>query len=177
MENNFEAFKNKTRVLVLSTQPSVSKLLIHVLEFNDKEFDFYLENGNAKNSYNDFVILETSDLDKAAKFQPNIVLITAEIPDSSISKVLNNVIAGGVLVHHTNISETVDNAGNFFRKLPFENALYQKSGNSFILQTSLGAIPISNEAILQNIEGLQLLSQQFGILEENFYEPVMNFEF
>ena len=59
MQNIFEESKNKTRVLVLSSQPSVAQLLLEVLQFHDKDFDFYLEDGSFKNSDTDFVIFET----------------------------------------------------------------------------------------------------------------------
>ena len=45
MNKIFEESKNKTRVLVLSTHSSVMKLLLEVLNFYQKEFDYYLENG------------------------------------------------------------------------------------------------------------------------------------
>ena len=66
MQNIFEESKNKTRVLVLSSQPSVAQLLLEVLQFHDKDFDFYLEDGSFKNSDTDFVIFETSDLEEAS---------------------------------------------------------------------------------------------------------------
>ena len=178
MGNIFEESKNKTRVLVLSTQSSVTKLLIEVLHFHEKEFDFYLENGDFSNSNNDFVILETSDVQKATLFEPNIVLISSEIPAETIAPLLQKITAGGALVYHSSISETVENAQNFFRKLEFIETQFQKSNSTFTLQTNIGAIPIlsSDEHLIKNIEGIKLLAQQFGVMEEEFYEPVMSFE-
>ena len=42
----------------------------------------------------------------------------------------------------------------------------------------MGEIPIStvDENLIKNIDGVKLLSQQFGVMEEDFYEPVMSFE-
>ena len=60
----FEYSKNKTRVLVLSSIPSVAKLLKEVLDFNRKDFDYFLKEGSSSTHENDFVIFETSDIEK-----------------------------------------------------------------------------------------------------------------
>ncbi len=41
----------------------------------------------------------------------------------------------------------------------------------------MGSIPVNStdENFLRNIEGIKLLSQQFGVMEEEFYEPVIGF--
>lgn len=178
MENTFSEFKNKTRVLVLSTQTSVSKLLIEVLNFHQKEFDFYLKSSDFNNSNNDFIILETSDLAKATLFEPNIVLITSEFTGELIIPLLNKITAGGVLIYHSNLNEVVDKSENFFRKLEFAEIDFHQSNSTYTLQTNIGAIPItsSDEILIKNIEGVKLLAQQFGVMEEEFYEPVMSFE-
>lgn len=178
MDKIFEESKNKTRVLIVSSQPSVAKLLLEVLRFHGKDFDFYLENGVGSNSNNDFVILETSDFEKASLFEPNIALITSEIDGEFLIPVIEKITAGGVLVYHSSISEIVEKSLNFFRKLEFTETKFQQSNNTFTLETNIGAIPISSsdEVLIKNIEGVRLLSQQFGVMEEEFYEPVMSFE-
>ena len=47
-----------------------------------------------------------------------------------------------------------------------------------ILTTALGEIPLisTDESLIKNLDGIQLLCQQFGVMEEEFYEPVMNFQ-
>ena len=64
--------KEKTRVLIYAVNPSISKLILEVLNFAGKEFDFFLNSGSTKNDNNDFVIFETSDLEKASQFKPTI---------------------------------------------------------------------------------------------------------
>ena len=98
MQNIFEESKNKTRVLVLSSQPAVTQLLLEVLHFHEKDFDFYLEDGSFSNADNDFVIIETSNLEHAASFEPNIALISAEISDNEINSVIEKITPGGVLI-------------------------------------------------------------------------------
>ena len=178
MQNIFEESKNKTRVLVLSSQPTVAQLLLEVLQFHEKDFDFYLEDGSFSNSDTDFVIFETSDVEEAKSFEPNIALITSEISGNDIISVIEKITPGGVLVYHSNLYELVDQSTNFFRKLEFPGTTFSKTDSTFTLQTNLGEIPISSsdENLIQNIEGIKLLSQQFGVMEEEFYEPVMSFK-
>ncbi len=177
MDNTFQQFKNKTRVLLLTSQSPVPKLVQEILNFYHKDSDFYVEE-NSENLNSDFVILETSDIQKATLFEPNIVLITSEIVTEDIIPLLTNITPGGVLIHHSNLAEIVDNSANFFRKLEFTESQVQKSNDSFTLQTNIGAIPVStkDELLIKNLEGIKLLVQQFGVMEEEFYEPVMSFK-
>ncbi|WHF53099.1 hypothetical protein QGN23_07455 [Chryseobacterium gotjawalense] len=178
MENLFEESKNKTRVLILSTQASVARLFLEILQFHGKDFDFYSDNGVFTNSNNDFVIFETSDIAKATLFKPNIVLMSSEISSEQAISVLENIIPGGILVYDSSLAETVEKSLNFFRKLEYSGTSFSKSNSHFTLHTNIGAIPISSsdENLIKNIDGIKLLSQQFGVMEEDFYEPVMNFE-
>ncbi len=178
MHNILAESKDKTRVLVLSSQPSVTQLLLEVLYFYGKEFDYYLENGDSKNTNNDFVIVETSDVEKASVLEPNIVLITSELSGAQVVPVIEKITPGGVLVYDSSISETVEQSVNFFRKLEYTGIAFSKNNSNFTLHTNIGEIPIlsSDENLIKTIDGLQLLSQQFGVMEEDFYEPVMGFE-
>ena len=123
------------------------------------------------------VILQTSDLEKATLFKPNIALITSEIPNEELPLLLQKITAGGVLIYSTSVSEAVEKSENFFRRLEFRETEFQKSNTTFTLQTNIGAIPVSfsEEILIKNMEGIKLLSQQFGVMEEEFYEPVMGF--
>lgn len=174
----YEYSQKKTRVLVYSSVSSVMKLLVSVLDFHGKDFDFFSENDFSKNPENDFVILETSDLKKASAFKPNIVFISNEIPAENIIPVLPNIISGGVLIYPENIENEIENVGNYFRKIPFSKTGSQKNNDSYILNTEIGIIPLmtNDENLIENQNGIKLLCQQFGIMEEDFYEAVMSFE-
>ncbi|TXF77599.1 hypothetical protein [Chryseobacterium sp.] len=169
--------QNKTRVLIYASNPAVAQLVLQVLDFHGKNTDFFLQNGINETLGNDFVLLETSDLLKAADFRPNIVLMTEDFGDHDLSPLLKNIIPGGVLIYPETSENQVENAENFFRKLPFSRAKFQKNSQSFVLNTDLGALPLlsANENLIENINGIKLLCQQFGVMEEEFYEPVMNF--
>ena len=178
MDNFFHASKTKTRVLILSSHSITARFFFHILDFNEKEFDFLLENGNNEINGYDFAILETSDLEKAALFQPNIVLITQDILKDGLQEVLKNIVAGGVLIHPGSLEEIAEQSGNFFRKMEFPPAEFQRSEDIFILNTSLGPIPLSSSevSLASNMEGLKVLAQQLGVMEEAFYEAASEFK-
>ena len=178
MDTFFNASKNKTRVLILTSNSVIAKFFLHILHFNEKDFDFLLADGTSQDAGSDFVILETSDVEKAALFQPNIALITQDIKPDETLAVLRNIVAGGVSIHSNAFQEAAEQSGNFFRKLEFSQADFQKSDDHFILNTSLGPIPLSSaeESLAANMEGVKLLAQQFGVMEEEFYEGVTEFK-
>jgi UDP-N-acetylmuramate: L-alanyl-gamma-D-glutamyl-meso-diaminopimelate ligase len=162
--------QNKTRVLIYASNPAIAQLVLQVLDFHGKNTDFFLQNGQNETLENDFVVLETSEVQKAAEFRPNIVLMTEDFGDQDLSLLLKNIIPGGVLIY----PETSE---IFFRKLPFSRAGFKKNSETFVLNTELGDLPLlsANENLIENINGIKLLCQQFGVMEEEFYEPVMNF--
>ena len=170
--------QHKTRVLIYSSYPKTAKLVLHVLDFFGKNTDFILANGKSKTADCDFVILETSDLQKAADFKANIGLISDEMGSGNLTSILKNITAGGILVYHENMEETVDEAENYFRKLSFSNAEFKTEGDKILINTEMGDIPLgsSDANLVKNINGIKLLCQQFGIMEEDFYEAMMSFD-
>lgn len=174
----FSYSKNKTRILIYSSRSAVAQVALHILKINQKEFDYFLETGIAKKNENDFVILESSHENLCTDFQPNIVFISNEVKPEQLTSVVENIVPGGILIYPTQMAEIVENSENFFRKLPFSLPLFIKNENQFILNTEIGSIPLltKDENICENIEGLKFLSQQFGVMEEDFFEAIMSFE-
>ena len=170
--------QHKTRVLIYSSHQKVSGLMLYVLDFFGKEVDYFLENGSIKQADSDFVILETSDIQKASEFRPNIALISEEINNENLSLLLKNITAGGVLIYSEKIRETVDLAENYFRRLPFCDVEIKNQADKIVIKTEMGNIPLlsGDENFVKNINGIQLLCQQFGVMEEDFYEALMSFE-
>lgn len=170
--------KNKTRVLLFTSQPSVSKLICEVLNFYGKEYDFFLQNRSSRIEENDFVIFETSELAHASQFHPNIVFISSEVDLQESISLLKNITPGGVLIYSSQFEEPIESSNNFFRKLPFSISVFKKENDQIILSTEMGSIPLSStdEDLIKNLEGIKLLCQQFGVMEEEFYEPVMSFD-
>ena len=90
--------QNKTRVLLFTSLESVSNLVLDILHFNGKNFDYFLKNRELNEPENDFVILETSYLDIAFLFLPNIVFISDEYNFTKKKDIFKNIISGGILV-------------------------------------------------------------------------------
>lgn len=170
--------KEKTRVLIYAVNPSISKLILEVLNFAGKEFDFFLNSGSTKNDNNDFVIFETSDLEKAAQFKPTIFFVSNEIDGENIASTLENITPGGIVIYPDDVKNWIEESLHYFRKLHFEPADFQKNNEQYVVASELGAIPVNfrDENVLLNLEGIKLLCQQFGVMEEEFYEAVMSFE-
>ncbi len=168
----------KTRVVLYTSQFSIVKLVFHALDFLGKEYDFSLMNGENRVSNSDFVILATDDAQKVMDFEPNIILISEEMSSDHLLSIVENITAGGVLIYPENEEIFIEKAENYFRKLAFLPTEFSKSGENFILHTDMGNIPLisKDEDLLKNINGIQLLCQQFGVMEEDFYEPMMTFE-
>ncbi|UOE40270.1 hypothetical protein MTP09_10140 [Chryseobacterium suipulveris] len=169
--------ENKTRVLVFSSNTSAADLLKSVLNFNGKDFDFFSGEGSTDFNDSDFVIFETEDSNEASDFNPNIVLVTEEIAAEKLQPVLENIVAGGVLIYPVEFSDVVESTSNYFRKLPFEKIQFETSGDNFIIKTEIGDIPLNskNQQQLLNINGIKILAQQFGVMESEFYEAAMEF--
>ena len=170
--------QHKTRVLIYSSYPKTAKRVLHVLDFFGKNTDFILANGKSKTADCDFVILETSDLQKAADFKANIGLISDEMGSGNLTSIIKNITAGGILVYPEKAEEAINEAENYFRKLSFSNAEFKTEGDKILINTEMGDIPLaSGDAnLIKNINGIKLLCQQFGIMEEDFYEAMMSFE-
>lgn len=169
---------HKTRVLLFTSHEYLAKLVLEVLQFNEKEFDYFLTDNEFRNNKNDFVIFETSDLKKASQFRPNIVFISEENDFENIEPILKNIISGGILIYPKNLETKIEEQIYYFRKLPYSAISFQKTLTQIILNTEIGEIPLvsKEENLVKNLEGIKLLSQQFGIMEEDFYEPIMGFE-
>ena len=54
----------------------------------------------------------------------------------------------------------------------------ESESEKILISTEMGEIPLaSGDAnLVKNINGIKLLCQQFGIMEEDFYEAMMSFE-
>lgn len=169
--------KHKTRVIIYSSHQPVAELLLYVLDFCGKEVDYFFEKRHSKKAESDFVILETSDVQAASNFKGNIVLISAEMNGENISSVLKNITPGGVLIYPNRIEQVVERSENFFRRLPFSDAEFKSIDGKLVINTEIGSIPLvsSDENLVKNINGIKLLCQQFGIMEEDFYEALMSF--
>lgn len=166
----FEQNTDKTRVLVTGNTPGISELLTKIIDFCGKDVDYIFANGNSRSEGSDFLILELNDASAAGNFKPTVVFIATEDSTDDFSEVLRNIVAGGILIYNENdgnVANVVDSSENYFRKLPYVKP--ETKGN--YLKTEMGDIPVKfHPKIMAQIDGARLFCQQFGIMEEDFYE-------
>ncbi len=87
---------------------------------------------------------------------------------------IKNITSGGILVYNEedeNLAKLVDEAENYFRKMPYKTPNYETKNGKTSVETQMGQIPpkIFGKHNLLNLEGARLICNQLGILDENFY--------
>ncbi|WP_027377694.1 hypothetical protein [Kaistella palustris] len=178
LSNILDYSSGKTRVLIYSTHSSISKLVLQTLADAGRNVDFFLADGTFKKEENDFVILETADVYKAAQFEPTIMFASNEMSVEDILSVSRNITPGGALIFPLTMENDLDDSANFFRKLPFSAATVENKNGRFFLSTEMGPVPLATkeEILFQNFDGIQILLQQFGVLAGDFFEVLLTFE-
>ncbi|WP_126653788.1 UDP-N-acetylmuramate--L-alanine ligase [Chryseobacterium aureum] len=187
---------------------TITSMILHVLNFHQKDVDFMvgaqLEGFDCMvklTQDNDFMVLEgdeylSSPIDLRSKFllyQPNIALMSGIAWDhinvfktfddyiDQFRKFVAGITAGGVLVYNEEDAEVVkvvENAENYFRKIPYKTPEYEISNGKVYLKTEMGDVPLSvfGAHNLLNMEGARHICQQLGIMDEDFYEAIMSFK-
>ncbi|MBT2621172.1 Mur ligase family protein [Chryseobacterium sp. ISL-6] len=187
---------------------TITSMILHVLNFHQKEVDFMvgaqLEGFDCMvklTQDNDFMVLEgdeylSSPIDLRSKFllyQPNIALLSGIAWDhinvfktfddyiEQFRKFVASITPGGVLVYNEEdpeVVKVVENAENFFRKIPYKTPEYEISNGKVLLKTEMGDIPLSvfGAHNLLNMEGARNICRQLGIMDEDFYEAIMSFK-
>lgn len=187
---------------------TITSMILHVLNFHQKDVDFMvgaqLEGFDCMvklTQDNDFMVLEgdeylSSPIDLRSKFllyQPNIALMSGIAWDhinvfktfddyiEQFRKFVASITAGGVLVYNEEDAEVVkvvENAENYFRKIPYKTPEYEINNGKVYLKTEMGDVPLSvfGAHNLLNLEGARHICQQLGIMDEDFYEAIMSFK-
>jgi UDP-N-acetylmuramate: L-alanyl-gamma-D-glutamyl-meso-diaminopimelate ligase len=187
---------------------TITSMILHVLNFHQKDVDFMvgaqLEGFDCMvklTQDNDFMVLEgdeylSSPIDLRSKFllyQPNIALMSGIAWDhinvfktfddyiDQFRKFVASITAGGVLVYNEEDAEVVkvvENAENYFRKIPYKTPEYEINNGKVYLKTEMGDVPLSvfGAHNLLNLEGARHICQQLGIMDEDFYEAIMSFK-
>lgn len=170
----FDQNKEKTRVLISGNASGIADIIMKTLKFCDKEVDYILADSTSETNGNDFLLLEHKNASEAGNFHPNIVFVASENSNEDFSNLLKNIVGGGVLVYNENdenLVNAVASTENYFRKLPYTKP--ETKGN--YIKTEIGDIPVNlNSEIINHIDGARLLCQQFGIMEEEFYESLIS---
>lgn len=173
--------QNKTRVLLFGLPTTLSAIVFHILDFHSILTDIITESHTlVRNS--DFILLESDDISLGAALHPNIVFLGSHSVTEDYRSLIENISQGGILIFPEFV-EQADKAvlmtNNYFRRMPYQPAEYQISGNHTDLTTPLGNIPVPFSApeIFHDLEGARLFAQQMGIMEDEFYEALMNFHY
>jgi UDP-N-acetylmuramate: L-alanyl-gamma-D-glutamyl-meso-diaminopimelate ligase len=188
---------------------TITSMILHVLNFHQKDVDYMvgaqLEGFDCMvklTQDNDFMVLEgdeylSSPIDLRSKFllyQPNIAILSGIAWDhinvfktfddyiEQFKKFVASITPGGVLVYNEEDSEVVkvvENAENYFRKIPYKTPEYEISNNKVLLKTEImGDVPLSifGAHNLLNLEGARNICHTLGIMDEEFYEAIMSFK-
>jgi len=175
----FEKIQNKTRIVITGNRykKEAAQLFIHTIEFVGNSIEHYTS-FSEKPAGTDFVLFEAED-SKLQNYQPNIALIT-EINNLLLyENFLKTIVAGGIVIYNEedeNLVHLIENSENYFRKIPYKTPDFYKSNGKNFLNTDIGEIPVNiSGENLSYIEGVKHLSQQLGIMEEEFFEALMGF--
>ena len=89
-------------------------------------------------------------------------------------------ITGGILVYNEedeNLVKLVDEAENYFRKMPYKTPNYETKNGKTSVETEMGQIPLKifRKAQFTEFRRTRLICNQLGILDEDFYEAMMSF--
>jgi len=188
----YHLYKDKTRIVIAGThgKTTIISMVIHVLDFYEKSIDYVVgiqpECSDIKvklSKENDFIILEYNEYASSEiGYMPNIALISCIEQDDIIHfhRFVNSITSGGIVIYNQEDIELVkiiENTSNCLRRIPYNVPNHEISNGKLNLLTVIGNIPLSviGEHNLQNIEASRNICQQLGIMEEEFYEAVMNF--
>jgi len=187
---------------------TITSMILHVLNFHQKEVDFMvgaqLEGFDCMvklTQDNDFMVLEgdeylSSPIDLRSKFllyQPNIALMSGIAWDhinvfktfddyiDQFRKFVASITPGGILVYNeedVEVVKVVENAENYFRKIPYKTPEYELINGKVYLKTEMGDIPLSvfGAHNLLNLEGARHICHTLGIMDEDFYDAIMSFK-
>lgn len=171
---HYQNHQDKTRVLIINDNDELTNIILSTSQINGKEIDFLLNNGENNRNNSDFFILETKEISGAENFNPNIVGIFSANFQVDASHLLKNIKGGGILIYNesdTSLITEIEQCENYFRKIPYQLT----DSNKKSINTEIGEIPLNlNANTIEHIEGVKLLCQHLGFLEEDFYEAIVN---
>lgn len=172
-------YNQQTRVAIVGENSDfVFDLVSYILSFSQKPIDLVKFDEVITHQKNDFVLMALdAKSEQFLNFEPTIVLLTDF--SSSYPHFLNTITSGGILIYNEEIEEikeAIQSAEKYFRKIPFQTPVYSMQNSTLLLSTDLGVLSASvEEKYAPLVEASQLLCQQLGIQEEEFYEALMNY--
>ncbi len=166
---------DKTRILIVSKNAELLKIFQQIAELNSVSINV-IRNNNDEVLQADFVAAQTSDDVVGAEFHPTIVLIAADSSEITTPALFEKITGGGILIYPENLA--LPSTENYFRRITFSEPEITETPDGFALETEMGSIPIqiSSEETIQEIPGLLLLCHQVGIMDDEFYDALLNLE-
>ncbi len=156
----------KTRVLLLDTNSESADLLLRILDFHGIQTATSAEAAET----GDFLVQYTANAEAVSTAKPNILFAGSSCTEDMLSAAVPFISDGGVLIFPAPFAEFNWETSTFFRRLTYEAPILFLSD---MMESPIGPVPVSfPTAAVENIIGLQLLAQQFGIMEEPFYESL-----
>ncbi len=156
----------KTRVLLLDINSESADLLLRILDFHSIQVATSAEAAET----GDFLVQYTADTEAVSAAKPNILFAGSSCTEDMLSAAVPFISDGGVLIFPAPFADCNWETSTFFRRLTYEAPILSSSD---MMETPIGPVPVSfPTAAVENIIGLQLLAQQFGIMEEPFYESL-----
>lgn len=172
-----ESIKNQTRVLILSDNPYYASLVVENFNRQSRALDYQLLNGESEqNTGCDFFLYANSDPNTLLSYKPTIVLIGTDASAQLTTQQIESITPGGIIIYHSsdsNVEQLLSESKTYLRKIPFDDPTISQG----LLETPDGALPISeiNESQKISISAAKELLQHMGIMDEEFYESLLDF--
>ena len=173
--------QHKTRVVLLTpkAENNIANMLLHVMEYHNKDVDFISIDGEENLSENnEFVVIEARK--SVDRYTPNIALLCDVHPDIQTADFINSMTNGGMLVYNEEVPAiklVVTANTNQIKKYPYMAPEVTLENGTYFLDTNEGKLPleITNETDIKNILGVKWICQHMGIDEDDFFKAVGTF--
>ncbi len=175
--------KHKTRVVIYGSQRKlIIALILHVLEYHERNVDYLLGTEPTKylNNGNEFIVIETAE--NAHELKANIALLSSSNTKNNAQVIafIKSLTNGGILVYNAediSVEQMVKDSSNPIKKYPYHTPEYSIENDIMFLDTREGKLPLelSGQEDLQNIAGSKWICQHMGIDEDDFYEAIGSF--
>ena len=177
----YQQVQEKTRVVILTSKAenNITAMLLHVLNYHDKQVDYVLANGEQSiDESNEFIVIEAAK--NADALKGNIALVIDVNPEIHTADFVNSITNGGMLVYNETIAAVkllVEANTNTIKKYPYQQPNYTLENEVYFIDTNEGKLPleITNKNDIKHLLGVKWLCQHMGVDEDDFYEAVGEF--
>ncbi len=173
MKDIIEKSQHKTRIAVFQQYNSFQAFLLHVFQCSQFVCNICTQDDTIFWEDNsDYVLFFLEKVTEDIRFNIAFVDTTLQMDYPLLCQ---QMVDGGVMVlsnDHVVLQETAQLSSTFFRQLSFiENKTQLR------IETDYGFLELGHlpKEVITQLDGLRLLCQQVGILEDQFYESLMSY--